>query len=154
MVRNKINCLLDDITDSNKRHTFYVHLYGVSNFAAVIAARRGLEMELSIVAGLMHDVSLLSSDDYENHARTSAEMTQEILTKMGIFLNDEIIVISNAIIHHNEIEVVHSPYDEVLKDADIMHPFFNDIPEPAFMPAIPRLQKVFGELGILINLKY
>ena len=152
IIQKKMNSLLNSVTDENCRNTFYVHLYGVSNFAALLAARRGLDEELAVVSGLMHDISLLTSNDYENHCEKGAQMAKKILTDTKLFSVEEINIITDAIYHHNDIEFVHSLYDEILKDADILHPFFNDIPEPAFPPAKSRLEKIMTELNIPINI--
>ena len=152
-IRKKINDILNGITDENYRHTFYVHLYGVASFAALLASRRGLDMELAYVAGLMHDVSLLTNpDEYENHCANSAQTAGEILAGTGLFTEGEINIVTNAILYHNDTENTHSPYDEILKDADILQPFFNDIPEPAWQPAKSRLEKILTELNIPLGI--
>ena len=153
-IRKKINDFLNNITDTSYRSTFYVHLYGVANFAALLAARRGLNTELAYAAGLVHDISLLTSpDDYENHCEKSAQTAKEILMSTKLFSADEINIITNAVFHHTNFEeYTNSLYDEILKDADIIQPFFNDIPEPAFEPAKPRLEKMMIELNIPNNI--
>ena len=154
IIRKKINDILNGIADENYSHTFYVHLYGVANFAALLAARRGLDGALAYVAGLMHDISLLTSpDDYDNHCGKSSQMATNILTETKLFSEYEINIIANAVLHHTDFEeYTQSLYDEVLKDADIFQPFFNDIPEPAWQPAKPRLEKMLTELNIPISI--
>jgi HD superfamily phosphodiesterase len=142
IIREKINNILNTMVDENNRNIFYVHLYGVSSFAALLAARRGADTELAFVAGLLHDVSLLSSNDYENHCKDSAKMAKEFLLETSLFSDEEINIITDAILHHNDLDLIHTLYDEILKDSDVLQPFFNDIPEPAFPPAIPRLKRI------------
>ena len=154
IIRTKTNDILNGIADENYRHTFYVHLYGVANFAALLAARRGLDKELAYVAGLTHDISLLTSpDDYDNHCEKSSQIAEDILTEIKLFSENEINIIKSAILHHTDIEeYTQSMYDEVLKDADILQPFFNDIPKPAWQPAKLRLEKMLTELNIPISI--
>ena len=154
IIRKNINELLNNIIDINYRNTFYVHLYGVANFAALLAARRGLNTELAYIAGLMHDISLLTSpEDYENHCGKSTHIVKEILMSTKLFSDDETNIITNAVLHHTDFEkCTDSLYDEILKDADIIQPFFNDIPEPAFEPVKPRLEKLMIELNIPNNI--
>ena len=153
IIRNTMNNILNSIVDEKHKSTFYAHLYGVSNFAALLAARRGLSEELAYVAGLMHDIALLKSDDYENHCQNSARMAKEILANTGLFLKDEIDIMANAILCHDDFEKqTDSLYDEILKDADIIQPFFNDIPEPAWQPAKIRLEKMMIELNIPVGI--
>lgn len=56
-------------------------------------------------------------------------MARDILNSMNIFSENEIEMISQAIYNHSDKSVVHSPLDELLKDADVMqhvlyNPFF------------------------------
>ena len=153
IIRNKTNDILNNITDEKHKNTFYVHLYGVANFAALLAVRRGLNEELAYIAGLMHDISLLNSNDYENHCKNSAQMAKDILMDTKLFSEDEITIITNAILFHTDFEVYTDLlYNEILKDADIIQPFFNDIPEPVWQPAKPRLEKIMTELNIPISI--
>ena len=153
ILRNKINNILNSVADEKHRNSFCMHLYGVSNFAALLAARRGLNEELAYIAGLMHDISLLNSNDYENHCKNSAQMTKDILIEVKLFSENEITIITDAILFHTDFEVYSdSLYNEILKDADIIQPFFNDIPNPAWQPAKPRLEKVMIELNIPIGI--
>ena len=145
--------MLNAVDDDNRRNTFYIHLYGVANFAALLALRRGFDEKLAYIAGLSHDISLLEfPDDYENHCKKSSQMTKEILTNIKLFTENEIDIITNAVLHHNDIDIIHSPYDEILKDADIFQPFINDIPKPPFLPAKPRLGKIISELNIPLKI--
>ena len=153
IIRNKINNILNSINDENYRNTFYIHLYGVSNFAALLATRRGLNEELAYISGLMHDIALLTSNDYENHCRNGAQIAKEILEDTELFSEDETNIITSAILYHTDFEeYTESLYDELLKDADIIQPFFNDIPEPAWQPAKPRLEKMMIELNIPLGI--
>lgn len=154
IIRKKMNEIFNIIADENYRNNFYVHLYGVANFAALLAARRGLEVELAYIAGLMHDIALLTSDkDYKNHCSKGSLLAREIMEGIDIFSKTDIRIVESAIFHHNDIdEYSDSMYDELLKDADVLHPFINDIPEPAWQPAKPRLEKIMTELNIPVNI--
>lgn len=50
--------MLQALSDSERKRHAYVHLYGVSGFAAMLAYRRGLEADIAAIAGLLHNFYL------------------------------------------------------------------------------------------------
>ncbi|MCL2171915.1 MAG: HD domain-containing protein [Defluviitaleaceae bacterium] len=117
------------ISKSDNPAKFYAHSHGVAAFCALLAKKRGLDGELACAMGLLHDIFAVVHGTYENHDIGGAEMSKEILEKMGNFSNDEIEIIFNAIVRHDMRDIVHEPYDEVLKDADILCPYFTNMPK-------------------------
>jgi len=47
--------LLNKNNDRDRRFA-YVHLYGVAQACAMIAVKRGVDIELAIMAGMLHDL--------------------------------------------------------------------------------------------------
>jgi uncharacterized protein len=125
--------LLSLSSDEDKRCGF-VHLYGVSATAALLARLRGLDEELACTAGMLHDLASYESGDPKDHAVRSADRARKILTELGTFTNEEIQCIVSAISHHSDKGTVHGPYDELLKDADVLQ---HDLYNPA-LAAHPR----------------
>lgn len=119
--------------DEDKRCGF-VHLYGVSATAVLLARLRGLDEELACAAGMLHDLVSYESANPDNHAVRSAERARQILTELGTFASEEIECIASAISHHSDKGAVHGLYDELLKDADVLQ---HDLYNPA-LPADPR----------------
>ncbi len=115
-----VNRLLDTLSDAETHRIASVHLYGVAGYAALLALRRGISVELATVAGLLHDVSTYATGDSKNHAGRSAGMARSCLKSSGQFTPEEIAAVCNAIAHHSDKDVQHEPLDEVLKDADVL----------------------------------
>lgn len=55
-VREVVDSVLEAMTDSEERRCAYIHLYGVAQAAALIAGKRKENMELSIIAAMLHDL--------------------------------------------------------------------------------------------------
>lgn len=99
----------------------YIHLYGVSHFCAMIAMKRGIDVELAVIAGMMHDIYSYSCGETKDHAKKGAIMAGEILRTLGTFTNEEMKLICDAISHHSSKNKCDGDLDEVLKDADVLH---------------------------------
>jgi HD superfamily phosphodiesterase len=126
----------------------FVHLYGVSLCAALLARRRGLDSDLAAAAGMLHDIWSYTSGNAFNHAEPSASLARRILAEVGGYGKDEIEQICTAIIHHSDKASVHSPLDEVLKDADVLQHYFYNPTLPENPGEKDRLARCTEELGI------
>jgi len=125
VLRGEIDTLLADEKPKDGRY-LNLHLYGTSSFCALLAVRRGLDGELAAAAGMLHDVSKIADDNWEGHDAKSAKIAEEMLGALGLWSEDEILQIAEAISRHTDKGVVHEPFDELLKDADVMaHCFYN-----------------------------
>ena len=114
--------VISQIPDTGERRCAYVHLYGVSQACALL--------ELAAVTGLLHDIYAYSTGDRKEHAHKGAAMAKEVLLSLGSFSMEEIDMISRAVYRHSDKETVDSPFDELLKDADILqHYLFNPLSE-------------------------
>ena len=76
---------------------------------AIVAKRAGMilskfgytehEIELAEIAGAMHDIG--NAINRKNHGEYGALLANELLQKMGMSLEDRMIIVS-AIVHHDE----------------------------------------------------
>ncbi len=118
----KIRQIVDEICrtqpDIEEGRCGFVHLYGVSATAALLALRRGLNMELAATAGMLHDIWNYKVNDPTDHARLSAIEAWRMLEDSGEFGPMEIEQVCHAIAVHSLKEQVDEPFDELLKDAD------------------------------------
>lgn len=110
-----------------------IHMAGVAYLSGYIAAKRKLNAELSICAGMLHDLWLyrnFSSPDmaqkYTQHGHYGSELAEEILRGIGLFSDDEIEIISRSIYNHHDKAIVHDECSEVLKDADALQHYLNN----------------------------
>jgi len=120
-VRAAVDQILEEQTDRQLRRDGYVHLYGVSLFAAEFALRRGLDLERCAIAGLLHDIARFQTGDDVDHEVRGAETARELLGSMGGFTPEEITGIAESISLHRLKRKIHGPYAEALKDADALH---------------------------------
>lgn len=110
------------------RRIKYTHLLAVSQFASLLALKRGLDVEIACIAGLLHDVHSFLTGDAEDHAAKGAEEAREILNGLNSFSEKEITLICHAIFRHSSKDQVDGPLDELLKDADVIqHGMYNPL---------------------------
>ncbi|MBQ9951883.1 MAG: HD domain-containing protein [Clostridia bacterium] len=129
-VRTVIDEILLNMTDSEERRCAYLHLYGVAQACALLALKRGENVELAIAAGMLHDIYSYAKMDSRNHAHEGAEMARDILKSLQLFDESEENMICAAIAHHSDKSERHGSLDEILKDADVMqHVLYNPLLE-------------------------
>lgn len=126
----KVRAYVDDVllhmTDSTEKRCAYVHLYGVAQACAMIAEKRKENVELAIVAAMLHDIYSYKTMVNEDHAHKGAVMAKEILDELGIFDDEETALICNAIYAHSDKDITHSSFTEVLIDADVLQHYLYD----------------------------
>jgi HD superfamily phosphodiesterase len=131
-------------------------MHAVSQACALIALKRGENAELATIAGLLHDIASLKNHDIEpfkthgltsaNHAEKGAGIAMEILVGMNITTLQENEIICSAIRKHSDKDVIDTPFDEVLKDADVLAHGISNIDSRNFRGC--RWDKVCQEFGI------
>ncbi len=137
---------LEEIPLEEARYRAFLHSYGVAQCCALLAGRRGLNMELAYISGLLHDLYAYKLGSYTCHSQSGAEMIRVTLKRSTGFTEDEKLLILSAIFHHDDILYIHGAYDEVLKDADILQPYLNDPLAGVSSLRKLRLQGLFKEL--------
>lgn len=126
-LRCEIEKLISMNGDSNQIYAYSSHMYGVSKFCAFLAIKRNLNVELAATCGMLHDIYDMTGGSSEDHAVHGAEEAKAILKQMNTYSDDEINIVATAISRHSDKEVINEPYDELLKDADVMdHCFYNN----------------------------
>ncbi len=129
-VREIVDKLLLEISDEGELRCAYVHLYGVAQTCALIASKREENVELAVIAGMLHDIFSYTNRNSQNHEHKGAEMARDILNPLDIFNEEEKELICTAIYNHGDKAIVHNSLDEVLKDADVMqHVLYNPLVE-------------------------
>jgi len=146
VLRAKIDKLIMEKKPEDCR-IFFCHLYAVSKFCALLAIRRNLNPELAATSGMLHDIYQLEAGFIEHHAKEGAVEAEIILKELNLYTNEEIKIITTAISRHSNKKAVHEPYDEVLKDADVMSNFLYNIDYPIIEKEIVRHKNLLIELG-------
>ena len=127
---------------------FTSHLYGVSEYCQLLALGRNQNPELAATAGMLHDIYQITHGIIEKHAVKGAVVAKEILESMGAYTEEEINAITKAISTHSKKRKIHEPFDEVLKDADVMSHFFYNTGFPVLEKETERVKAILSELGI------
>jgi len=145
-LRHEIDRLIMEHQPYNARY-FFNHLYGVSEYCALLAVRRNLDPELAATSGMLHDIYQVTAGTIEEHAVKGAIVAEKILKSMNAYSNEEIAVITTAISKHSKKRKLHGEYDELLKDADVMsHCFYNTDFNIIEKDAV-RYERLLEELG-------
>lgn len=116
------------MAEENDRKFAYIHLYGVSQFATMLAIKRNINSEICAIAAMLHDIAMYAFNCGRNkHAEKSADYAKELLEQTGSFQEEEIKLIVYAIsVHSNKLSKQDGVYAETLKDADVLsHYFYN-----------------------------
>ncbi len=130
-VRQNVDGILRAAPDPEDRRCGFVHLYGVSLTATLLARARELDAELAGVAGMLHDLVNYESSDPTGHAERSAERAGELLRTTGDFSEAEITQIQSGIAYHSDKTGLHGAFEELMKDADVLqHALYNLQLEP------------------------
>ena len=132
-----------------KSRYFVGHLYGVARFCALLALRRNLNPEIASTSGMLHDIYQVTDGTSENHAVMGAKKATEILKTINQYNDEEIKIITTAISRHSDKFATHEPYDELLKDADVLDHCFYNPDFPIAEHEIFRYKNLLMELGII-----
>ena len=122
ILRNEMNKLIYASSDPRK---YFAHLYFVSLFCTLLALKRELNVELASTCGMLHDIANVNGSGGD-HALKGSEEAEELLKTINLYNEEEINIITTAISRHSDKKAIHEPYDEILKDADVMsHCLYN-----------------------------
>lgn len=67
-VREVVDEILLNMPDDKERRCAYLHLYGVSQACALLALKREENVELAVIAGMLHDIYSYANMDSQDHA--------------------------------------------------------------------------------------
>ncbi len=88
---NRVNLLtrkIDELLHEKCTPAYYLygygHLFGVSNACVMLALKRGLDVELAAMAGMLHDLHTYVTGDHVDHAKHGAVLARELLSELGI----------------------------------------------------------------------
>lgn len=146
-LRAEVYALLEGQRDAAERHAGFLHLNAVSQTSALLAARRGLDGNLCAAAGLLHDIYSYRTLEETDHAARGAWEAAGLLQRSG-FAAADAEAICQAIRRHSDKAAIDGPYEECLKDADVLAHWLTE-PGKAFEPPkVSRIQAAMAELGL------
>lgn len=142
--------MLQNIENPVEKQAGYIHLFGVSQLAALLAEKRNLSVEIAQIAGLLHDYYAYMTGDREKHAQKGADMILPLLAKTGLFSVCEVANIAKAVQGHSDKEKTDgTPYEELLKDADVLQHILYNASQPVDEKYAERYAKLKDELGLI-----
>ena len=144
-LRMYIDKILLDMIDAQERRCGYLHLYGVSQTCAFIAIKRNQDVELATMAGMLHDLHSYKTQNTHKHAEQGAVLARQILEELSLTTENETDLICSAIRNHSSKAIVHSAFDEVLKDADVLQHYLYNPLFPVMEHEKNRLQNLLTE---------
>ena len=146
IVRTEIDTILMQQPDIDERRNGFVHLYGVTQNCTLLAIKRGLDIELCTIMGMLHDIHTYKFFYVKEHAMLGAIEAENLLKELNLFTDDEIKIIRNSIHNHSDKKTKHDKYSELLKDADLLQNSLYNIPMK--VSHRKRFKKTLKELGI------
>jgi len=154
-LQQHIDILLSAIEDMEERCCAYTHLSGASLSCAMIASKRNLDIELATIAGLFHDIyeyvfydRLKPLEHRPDHGIRNSDFAREILIQLDITTQSEINIICNAIKNHGYKDMVHTPFDEAVKDGDVFSKQISNINIPIHPVHKKRFFSLVNEFGL------
>lgn len=131
-----------------ERNCGLAHLYGVSTICGILALKRGLDVELCKIAGMLHDIWSYKAGYCKDHGRLGSGEAMKILTDINSFSTEEMDIICSAIYSHSSKETLEGPYEELLKDADALQHYLHNTSLEVKDNERYRLLATLEELGI------
>ena len=151
LVRKEIDEILLNQPDVELRRRGYVHLYGVAQNCSILAIKRGLDIELCSIMGMLHDIYTYKYGYVKEHGLLGVPDAEKILRKINTFTDEEIQIIKYAITYHSDKKTKHDQYSELLKDADVLQ---NSLYNTSFeIKHVKRLKKIFKSFGVKMKVK-
>lgn len=155
---------LSNIADDKREDSLvfeFMHAAGCMQIARILSQKRALNINLSSIAAMLHDIHVIKHGQYKDHAKLGAPIAKNILEEVGGFSNEEIHTVTQAVAHHSEKEVYSdNPYVELVKDVDVFdcslyknaEGFYRlHKPESIFKEYVNRIKKMRGELGLSVD---
>jgi uncharacterized protein len=112
------------------------HVFSCSQLAKLLAYKRGLDIELSGIAGAIHDIAIIKTGVFRDHGPLGAPMVQKLLLEynkkfgkeLGIVSDHEIELIVQATYQHTEKKkYTDNKFIELIKDVDSLDRFLHGL---------------------------
>jgi uncharacterized protein len=123
-----------------------IHSLGSGRIASLLAAKRGVDVEVSYSAGALHDFGRLVTGKQENHAEKGYEPVKGFLKSLNIFSEKEIEEVALAVKNHSRKEIAGTPLEEIAKDCDILDCYYLGL-QPKKEAHLKRFAALQKELG-------
>ena len=134
------------------------HSSGCCQIGRILAEKRGINVELVEIIAVLHDIAVVTTGSYKDHAKKGGIVAKKILEKSNDFSAEEIKTICDGVAHHSEKDIyTDNPYIEIAKDLDAfdcclyegsINYYKIHKPKDVFEKYYDRIRKVRKELGL------
>jgi uncharacterized protein len=97
-----------------------LHMASSARIAWLLALERGTDPELCAAAAAVHDFGRIVTGSQERHAEAGYEPVQGFLRYSGLFSEEEIAIIAQAVKNHSRKTETGTVIEEIVKDADVI----------------------------------
>lgn len=128
------------------------HIMGSVKGATLLALKRGLDPEIITIAMILHDLGRIPTGIFDGHDEAGAPFIKGLLERTGEFTPEEVDLIVNLTKTHRKKEEIGNPYEECIRDADVLDIYLSGISgwKRRMEPHRGRLEKLSKELGFKI----
>jgi hypothetical protein len=134
------------------------HSSGVLQFARVMARKRHLPVDVCAAGALLHDVFVIVSGSYQDHAHRGAPIARRMIEGTGGFTDQQIKSAETIVYDHSDKHIVSAdPFAEFGKDVDVLDSFLYpgafdwylaNKPLDVFQHYLVRARSVWSDLGL------
>ena len=160
--REVVEMILNSDIPNEKRESSDIwelkHSSGCCQVGRILAEKRGLNVELVEIIAVLHDIAVVTTGSYKDHAKKGGIVAKKILEKSNDFSVEEIKTICDGVAHHSEKDIYSdNPYIEIAKDLDAfdcclyegsINYYKIHKPKDVFEKYCDRIRKVRKELGL------
>jgi len=153
-----LNSKLTDAERESSKIWEIKHSSGCTQVGRILAEKRRLNKEYAELICVLHDIYVIVTGKYSDHAHLGEPIAKKILKGTKKFNPKEIKLITEAVFNHSDKHIyTKNPYVELAKDADTLDCFlydnvenyylYNKRPEVA-IEYFKRITKLRKELGM------
>ncbi|MFW9852688.1 MAG: HD domain-containing protein [Candidatus Thorarchaeota archaeon] len=165
----RLNCIMDilfskiresSITNRDQPIEWSIkHMYSCAQLSKLLAQKRGFDIEIAGIAGVIHDLAIIKTGKFENHGSLGGPLVRDFLLEynsrygkeFGKIDKEDIDLIVNATINHtNKKYFDDSAFDELIKDVDSLDRFLHGL--ETFDYYLKRTKKALKDLNLDIDL--
>jgi len=163
-LREYVDQVLLNKNNDRDRRMAYVHLYGVAQACALIAKKRGVDIELAIMAGMLHDLYTYKRKDevrhlgmdaiqevIKNHRAEGVVYLREVLNELQLTTAEETDLVCTAIRggYDGADEKIRA-LEKVVNDANIMQFYLYNPISPEMELNQKRVVGLLSEFGMTL----
>lgn len=124
----------------------------------ILAEKRGLEVEIVEMIAVLHDIYVIDTGKYTDHAKHGAPIARNVLGELADFTAAELDTITEAIANHSNKHIyTNNKYIEIAKDLDTLDCFlydkdiYHEKPPHIRKEYFRRIIRIRNELGLPEN---